>query len=105
MLWLYRIANRCFLDRLSKRAPIPREDIESFVAEEEADGPETRFTRHALVVQLLAKAPRDAREIVLHRYFDEMEHGEIAGLLGVNEKTVRRKLERFLESARKRVRS
>ena len=45
--------------------------------------------------------PEDVRDIVVLRYFDELELEEIAERQGINERTVRRKLEAFLEGARK----
>jgi RNA polymerase sigma-70 factor (ECF subfamily) len=98
--WLYRIANRCFLDTLRKKEPIAVQELEDFI-HDESESHAGRFERHDLVVRLLSRVPKDVHEIVLHRYFDELEHAQIAELLGINEKTVRRKLERFLTSARK----
>ncbi|MBN2498489.1 MAG: RNA polymerase sigma factor [Deltaproteobacteria bacterium] len=100
LTWLFTIADRCFFDTLRKKQPIACEDVESFVREEES-GAELVFTRHDLVARLLARAPGDVRQIVVFRYFDELELQQIADRLGVNERTVRRKLERFLSRARK----
>lgn len=98
--WLLTIADRCFFDTVRRAEPIPSDEIESFVREEE-EGAEVIFERYELVSKLLARCPRDVRQIVIHRYFDELEHAQIALRLDINEKTVRRKLERFLERARK----
>ncbi len=62
------------------------------------------FQRHELVAKLLARAPKDVRQIVVHRYFDELDYQQIADRLGINEKTVRRKLAKFLDFARKYAR-
>ncbi|MGQ0507234.1 MAG: sigma factor-like helix-turn-helix DNA-binding protein, partial [Myxococcaceae bacterium] len=50
---------------------------------------------------LLARADDLTRQIVLHRYFDELDLEEIGQRLDINERTVRRRLERFLDSARR----
>lgn len=102
--WLYRIAGRCFLDGLRKKEPIPVEDVQAFLDERELDrgmSLEERIATEQLIVKLVSRAPRDVREIVLLRYFDELELEEIARTLEINERTVRRKLERFLVSTRK----
>lgn len=101
--WLLTIADRCSLDALRKREPIDSAELQSFLHEEQ-EGPDVVFTRHDLVAKLLAHAEGDVRQMVTLRYFDELSHEQIAQRLGVNEKTVRRKLEGFVEWAKKFVR-
>jgi RNA polymerase sigma factor (sigma-70 family) len=104
LTWLFTIADRCFFDSLrrSKRdEPIDPDEVEAFV-EDEREGAEKVFVRHDLVARLLERCKKDVRQMVVHRYFDELSHQEIADQLGVNEKTVRRKLERFLPEQRER---
>lgn len=99
MTWLFTLADRCFFDAAAKLRPPPRAaELEAFLAGERA-AVERTFEQHDLVVRLLARSPEDVRAIVLHRYFDEMDLASIAARLGINERTVRRKLERFLEQA------
>ena len=100
LTWLYTITSRCFVDTLRKKPRVDPEELAVFLREEQ-EGLEVTCARQALVGRLLARVPADVRDIVVHRYFDELEHSEIALRLGINEKTVRRKLERFLRSARK----
>jgi RNA polymerase sigma-70 factor, ECF subfamily len=106
LAWLFTIANRCFFDSLRKRKEeaIDRDELAAFIAEEGGDSVETAFSRHALVLELLGRVDDDVRDIVVHRYFDELDLEEIAALVGMNERTVRRKLEIFLEGARKVMR-
>ncbi len=101
LAWLCAIANRCFFDTLRRKEPIDREELAAFIAAEGDEGIETVFTRHALVSKLLSRVDDDVRDIVVYRYFDELELEEIAARLDINERTVRRKLESFLEGARK----
>jgi RNA polymerase sigma-70 factor (ECF subfamily) len=103
LAWLFTIADRCFFSSLRRNAPIPTDEVEEFV-DAEREGADVVFQRHDLVARLLGRAPRDVRQIVVLRYFDELTHVEIAARLGVNEKTVRRKLEKFLVYARRRAR-
>jgi RNA polymerase sigma-70 factor (ECF subfamily) len=98
--WLYAIAHRCFVDSLRKEPPVDVEQLRAIVTQEEA-GLQVAVERHDAVATVLSRLPEDVREIVILRYFDELEHEAIAARLGVNEKTVRRKLQRFLKSARK----
>lgn len=99
--WLLTIADRCALDALRSRQPAPDPEEVARFLEEEADPAEPVFTSHTLIPKLLACADEKTRQIVLHRYFDELELQEIADRLDINERTVRRRLERFLESARR----
>jgi RNA polymerase sigma-70 factor (ECF subfamily) len=103
MGWLFTIADRCFLDSVRKKEPVPAEDVEAFIKEEQ-EGADVVFSRHDLVARLLARSPRDVRQIVIHRYFDEMSHDQIASALSINERSVRRKLEKFFLNARKFLR-
>lgn len=98
--WLLTIADRCALDLIRRRPEQPTpEDVRRFV-EETADPAEPAFTHHGLLSRLLARADERTRRIVMHRYFDELELEDIAQRLGINERTVRRRLETFLESAK-----
>jgi RNA polymerase sigma-70 factor (ECF subfamily) len=103
LAWLGTICDRCFFDSLRSNRntdPLPVEEVEAFVAEQ-TDGAERVFARQDLVARLLTRAPKDVRQMVVLRYFDELGLDQIAAQLGVNERTVRRKLERFLINARK----
>jgi len=103
MAWLFTLADRCFFDSLDRRPlaiPIPLDELEAF-AERELEGHERMFCEHDLVARLLTRAPEDVRAIVVHRYFDELEFEAIAERLAIDERTVRRKLQRFLERAQK----
>jgi len=101
LAWLLTIADRTSLTAVKGRPTITTpEQVQAFL-ESEADPKEPPFVHHRLVAGLLARADERTRAIVMHRYFDELELQEIADRLGVNERTVRRKLELFLEGARR----
>ena len=101
--WLFTITDRCFFDSVRKVEPEANDKIEAFV-QDEREGADVTFQRHELVAKLLARAPKDVRQIVVHRYFDELDYQQIADRLGINEKTVRRKLAKVLDFARKYAR-
>lgn len=103
LAWLFRLADRCFFDSLGRPPQVALDEAASFVAAERA-GAEREFADHDLVLRLLARSPEDVREIVMHRYFDELDLETIAARLGRSERTIRRKLERFLQHAEKLVR-
>ena len=104
LAWLLTIAQRCFYDSLGRPEPVDAGEIDALVRDED-EGAETVFARQEVVAKLLGRMPDDVRRIVVHRYFDELEHEEIAARLGINEKTVRRKLEGFLARAKKLART
>jgi RNA polymerase sigma-70 factor (ECF subfamily) len=104
LAWLSRLADRCFFDSIKRPPALALDEVLSFVASER-DGAEREFVDHDLVLRLLSRSPEDVQAIVMHRYFDELELQAIARRLGLNERTVRRKLQRFLEHAEKLARS
>jgi RNA polymerase sigma-70 factor, ECF subfamily len=101
--WLFRLADRCFFDSIRRPPQVALDEVASFVAEERV-GAEREFADHDLVLRLLARSPDDVRAIVMHRYFDELDLETIAERLGLSERTIRRKLEWFLEHAEKLAR-
>ena len=100
LTWLFTLTDRCFFDSLREPKRVQRAEIEALLQQEQ-DGIEDSFVSHDLVVRLLTRSDDDVRSIVIHRYFDELDLETIAVRLGLNERTVRRKLERFLDGARK----
>jgi RNA polymerase sigma-70 factor (ECF subfamily) len=102
LTWLFRLADRCFFDSVtpSKAVRAQREEVDTLL-KHERDGLEESFASHDLVARLLLRADDDVKAIVVHRYFDELDLETIALRLGLNERTVRRKLLRFLAGARK----
>ena len=105
LTWLFTIVDRCFFDsiRPNKNEIINTDDIETFVKSEMENHDEI-FLQQELVSKLLINSKKDVRQIVVHRYFDELNYKQIAEKLNINEKTVRRKIKKFLESAKKYLR-
>jgi RNA polymerase sigma-70 factor (ECF subfamily) len=52
------------------------------------------------VNQLLQRLPVELREVAVYYYVDQMDQREIAELIGVSERTVRNRLQAFLNVAR-----
>ncbi len=102
LAWLFTITDRCFFDTLRK-ARLETADVEVLLSLE-GGALEPRMVARDALVRLLSRAEDDVRRILILRYCDELELGDIAKELGVNERTVRRKLERFVERARRILR-
>jgi RNA polymerase sigma-70 factor (ECF subfamily) len=100
LTWLFTLADRCFFDTLGEPVRVRGEDLDQLASEELEDFEES-FVSQDLIVRLLSRTDDEVRAIVVHRYFDEMDLDAIAQRLGLNERTVRRKLLRFLKGARK----
>lgn len=90
--WIYRTATRLAVDRLRQRkragaAASPSDAIEL--------GPEGSLAARRELERIARQVPpAELEAAILHR-FDRMGQLEIAGVLGISERTVRRLLERF----------
>lgn len=103
LAWLARIADRVCFDQLKKRRlDVPTDSMSALFVIEDEGGAPTLEVQDA-VTKLLARASKREQQVVMCRYFDELSLEETAALLGVNERTVRRALDRFLSRAHKRL--
>lgn len=100
LTWLFTLADRCFFDTLGEPVRVHGEDLGNF-PNEALEGFEESFLSQDLILRSLSRSDNEVRAIVVHRYFDELELDAIAQRLGLNERTVRRKLLRFLDGARR----
>jgi RNA polymerase sigma-70 factor (ECF subfamily) len=98
--WIYRVAtNHCLnLRRNASR----RGDDAAMPDLEVADpaGPE-RYPDRTLARQVLARFDEATQAVAVGVLVDGMEQEELAEALGVSRRTIARKLERFLEGARR----
>lgn len=107
-VWLYKVArSRCLMSRRrSKFAPkqhislddvLPeREDLESLLVADHP-GPEQQLLRrenHAELRKAVLRVPADYRQILVMHDMEELSTGEIAGITGLREGTVRVRLHR-----------
>lgn len=101
--WLYRIADRHCFDvlRKRKREASPEESTRHLdrraSTEPSGDSPE----RASQVRQVLGRCGRNVQEVAVLYYVDEMTQEEVAAAVGYSRKTVRQKLAKFLETARR----
>src|SRR5687767_1006287 len=95
--WLVQITTNLCIDRLRKRkrlAPLDEAADQIIDARSELDD-------RQLVRALLSRFDEKTQALVVYRYLDGMSQTAIAEMLGISEKTVARRLQRFKERADK----
>ena len=101
--WIYRVAtNHCLnLRRDARRRGQDglAEDLD-VLPSAQGDGPEA-FPDRQLAQAVLQRFDDETQAVAVGVLVDGMEHEEIAGALGISRRTVSRKLNRFVENARK----
>ncbi len=96
--WLYRTSTRLVIDRARQRA-LSRESLEHLlhVLEDSTADSEARFISRRQLRSVLSECPESELEAAMLSRLDRMTHPEIAEVVGVGERTVRRMLGRFDE--------
>jgi RNA polymerase sigma-70 factor (ECF subfamily) len=97
--WLYRTSTRLVIDRARQRA-LGQESLRHLVmALEEPTGvdSEARFSSRRQLRSVLSDCPPSELEAAILSRLDRLTHPEIAEVVGVGERTVRRLLGRFDE--------
>ena len=96
--WLYRTSTRLVIDRARQRA-LSTESLAHLqtVVDEPSDQPEGRVVSRQKLRLLVSDVPAKELEAAILNRFDCLTHPEIAEVMGVGERTVRRLLSRFDE--------
>jgi RNA polymerase sigma-70 factor (ECF subfamily) len=97
--WLYRTSTHLVIDRARNRA-FSQENLEhlhSALQGHAASDSEARFVSREELRRLLADCPEPEVEAAILSRVDRLTHPEIAEVMGVAERTVRRLLGRFDE--------
>jgi RNA polymerase sigma-70 factor, ECF subfamily len=94
--WLYRVADRCCLDRLARRRELPLGDapepqVDAGQAAQLADG--------QLVIRFLDRFDEPLRQIAIYHFLDELTQGEIAAQTGWSRQTINKKISILREHA------
>ena len=86
--WLYRVADRCCLDRLARRREL------SLDAAPEPQTPDRAAALEdgELVLRYLARFDDALRQIAIYHFLDELTQGEIAAQTGWSRQTVNKKI-------------
>jgi len=96
--WLYRTSTRLVIDRARQRA-LSQESLQHLlhVLEDSSADSEARFISRRQLRSVLSECPESELEAAMLSRLDRMTHPEIAEVVGVGERTVRRMLGRFDE--------
>jgi RNA polymerase sigma-70 factor (ECF subfamily) len=101
--WIFRVAtNHCLnLRRDARRRgqDALAEDLD-VVPDARGDGP-AAYPDRQLAQAVLSRFDRETQAVAVGVLVDGMEHEEVASMLGISRRTVSRKLDRFVENARK----
>ncbi len=104
MTWLFSIATRVCLDDLRARSRGALPDVDTPEPSDEdqaARSMEDRLHQRQTVAKLLHCFSGKVQEIVVLRYFDELEVKEISEQTGLSERTVARRLSHFLQRSKR----
>lgn len=101
LTWIYRITTNHCLNRLRSGKTHHRtmEQISQGPDQREKEGEDTALMieRRDLIWHLLSHFDDRKVQIVFHCYYDEMTQVEVAGLLGISERAVRKALKKVKE--------
>lgn len=122
LVWLFTICDRVCFDALKKRgksALVSDDDVARLLAGAADDGGDggdggslpiarppragAKLERDQLVHKALCGVDDETRQILVHRYLDELDTAQIATALSTSERTVRRRLNDFFARARARL--
>ena len=102
--WIYRVAtNHCLnllRDTRRRGEESASEEQDALPAREGASRPDA-YVDWALARTVLARFDSATQAVAVGVFVDGMNHDEVAGALGISRRTVTRRLERFVEGARR----
>ncbi|MET0795621.1 MAG: sigma-70 family RNA polymerase sigma factor [Polyangiaceae bacterium] len=99
--WLYLTSTRLVIDRARQRK-LGRESmahLERSVATHTSEAGEERFASRQQLRSLLSEVPVKELEAAILNRLDRLSHLEVAQVMGIGERTVRRLLDRFDQRA------
>lgn len=102
--WIYRVTtNHCLsVLRSMKRRREFLGRVQHEPSETNGQDIEKRLLRRELLALLLANSSKRKVQIFVHMYFDEMTQAEIAAVMGMSERAVRKSLKSLKDLAGKR---
>jgi RNA polymerase sigma factor (sigma-70 family) len=96
--WIMRVATHHCLNELRSQRALWRGQLRQLA--EDRSHAATNIDRRELLRALLSVAPSEAQEIAVLYYVDEMTQAEIGEVMRLSLPTVRKRLRKFLKSAR-----
>lgn len=101
--WMYRISTNHCLNQLrnSKSRKGKRDTHKDEIAGPRTTGPDEGGRDRSRVLALLEQVDDETRAVVVHTYFDDCTRQETAELVGLSVPTVRKRLNTFLDLARR----
>jgi RNA polymerase sigma-70 factor (ECF subfamily) len=100
--WLRKVAAHRAIDCGRRRMVAPEVELDQVREPSVEDTPEDPMLRESLR-KLVASLPERSRMLVILRYQEELEPGEIAAVLGIPERTVRTQLWRTVAHLREKA--
>jgi RNA polymerase sigma-70 factor (ECF subfamily) len=106
LTWMYRISTNYCLNQLRNRRGREKKHEDH---REEIGGPsvvrpsESDDADQSRILALLGHADEETRACVVHTFFDDCTREEVASLVGISVPTVRKRINTFLEQARREL--
>lgn len=104
--WIYAIARNCLIDHFRKEKrhkEVSLSDYENFLktdSEEVQEAVDQKLIRKK-ILELLELLPQKEKELLLLKYFDQLENKEIVRILDINPATLRVQQHRALKKIKK----
>ncbi len=106
LTWMYSISTNYCLNQVRNRKGRrqKREDHKDEIGGPSVVQPTSEHTEdHARILELLDTVDEEVRAVVVHTYFDDCTRQETAKLVGLSVPTVRKRLNHFLDLARRQL--
>lgn len=106
LTWMYKISTNYALNQLRNRKSRDRkhEDHKEEIVGPERTAPADEASEdHTRILELLDGADEQTKACVVHTFFDECTREETARLVGLSVPTVRKRINTFLERARRQL--
>jgi RNA polymerase sigma-70 factor, ECF subfamily len=98
--WIYRVATNYCLNLRRNAARRPEDELTADLPLHDS-APRDSVPDRQLAQRVLSRFDAETQAVAVGVLVDGMEHEEIASVLGISRRTVARKLDKFLENARK----
>lgn len=95
--FLFTIARNLIIDWSRSKKELPLETIENFPSFEDPEADLIRKEARGIVLQALSRLAEDEKQLITLRFFEELEYGEIAKVVGKKMGAVRVSVHRILK--------